>query len=87
MAFCARRHLAKEIVTLQPRAMCFLGATSLPKVTQALFGRRASAEPRLERCESWTGLVSLVDQPVRGWEDKTRAALTELWKGRRKAHP
>lgn len=84
IAFCATRHLAKEIETLQPRAICFLGAASLPKATQALFGRRAVVEPRVEHCGGWTGLVALVDQPVRGWEVKTRATLGDLWKWRRR---
>jgi hypothetical protein len=64
--------------------VCFLGATSLPKTVRALFGDDVGAVPRAARCDRWSGLVALTNQPVRGGEAKTRETLRELWRGRRR---
>lgn len=81
IAFCSRRHLAPEIALLQPRAVCFLGATRLPTAVRGLFGDGVGAAPRPAGCEGWRGLVALTNQPVRGGETKTRETLRGLWKG------
>jgi predicted nuclease of predicted toxin-antitoxin system/uracil-DNA glycosylase len=84
IAFCSRRHLAHEITLLQPRAVCFLGTTSLPKAVRGLFDDRIGVTPKHAHCDGWNGLVALTNQPVRGGEARTRETLRELWGGRQR---
>jgi uracil-DNA glycosylase len=39
MRFCATRHLVEEIELLQPKAICFLGATKAKSEAEVVFQR------------------------------------------------
>lgn len=80
VAACARRHLTEEIVSLRPRAVCFLGYNTAPAA--ALLGlwiddRVATAELKCEAGE-WNGLGMATVQPVRGAERRTVVAMRRL---------
>lgn len=82
ISYCARRHLAAEIQVLRPRGICFLGRNHLSHVVEALFGQPIGATPTPVRLGTWSGLVAVTHQPVRGWVGHTRQTLEHLWRGR-----
>lgn len=78
LVFCSNRHLRKEILFLNPRAICFLGVTNLTTVTRSLFQRNISETPIQASSDGWTGWVALAPQPVRGGERGTTLVLKRL---------
>lgn len=72
MRFCAKQHLADEILLLRPKSICFVGATSATPAAEAVFQR--SIGETAEQCEirgkagmaDWRGWVAVTVQPVRG---------------------
>ncbi len=79
--FCAQRHLRKEIVLLNPHAVCFVGANNLMPVAQALFGAKISEVPRPVSLDAWSGLAAVAHQPIRGWKNRTAKTIELLLKG------
>lgn len=82
--FCAKRHLAHEIVVLRPEAVCFLGATNAAPAAETVFGRTIGEVPERAQVEAdgeleqWTGWVVVTVQPVRGTREgrnRERAAV------------
>lgn len=80
IAFCARRHLADEIATLRPRAICFLGKNNLDRATSELFGAPLGGQSQqlALRERRWDGRVALTHQPRRGWASRTAATVHSL---------
>lgn len=75
MRFCATRHLVDEIELLQPRAICFLGATNAAPAAEAVFDRRIGEAPeegeirRQDGTKAWGGWIAVTVQPVRGTKE------------------
>ena len=85
MRFCAQQHLRNEVALLQPRGICFLGATNAAPAAAAIFGRPIGEVPEQgeirgkDETERWRGLVVVTVQPVRGTKEgrnRERAAKT-----------
>ncbi len=87
IAYCASRHLRHEISVLNPRAVCFLGATHLAPTAAALFERRIGGTAVIAQLGSWRGPVVLAPQPVRGRASRTAAALLGVWPARSAGSP
>jgi hypothetical protein len=84
MRFCARTHLALEILLLRPRGICFLGATNAAPAAESIFGKRigevatwGEIEARGD-LEAWSGWVVSTVQPVHG----TRQGPNEVRTGK-----
>jgi uracil-DNA glycosylase len=78
LVFCSNRHLRKEVLFLNPRAVCFLGVNNLGTVARSLFQRNISETPVQAHSDDWTGWVALAPQPVRGGERRTALVLERL---------
>jgi uracil-DNA glycosylase/predicted nuclease of predicted toxin-antitoxin system len=78
IARCAARHFVKELETLNPTKVCFLGATNLRRVVSRLIGRALDGIPEEVRIGNWTGWAVLADQPRRNWLPETRRAFSAL---------
>lgn len=79
IAFCAKRHLLDEIQVIRPQAVCIIGKTNVGPVSERIFGTPLSEEPRTITVGTWTGLVAIASQPVRGGAPQTKAVLSRLW--------
>ncbi len=72
MRFCAKKHLAHEILLLRPKAICLLGATNASPAAEAVFERKIGEVPLKVQIavegnlESWAGWAAVTVQPVRG---------------------
>ncbi len=75
MRFCAKQHLPDEITLLQPRGICFLGATNAAPAAEAVFRHRIGEVPEQGEIRSangtdaWRGWVVATVQPVRGTKE------------------
>jgi len=75
MRFCAKRHLIDEIVLLQPKAVCFLGATKAGPAAEAVFERVIGEVPeeaeirRPDGTKAWGGWTAVTVQPLRGTKE------------------
>jgi uracil-DNA glycosylase len=79
ITFCAQRHLLEEIQVIHPQALCVIGKSKVGPVTRRIFGSSLSEEPCTITIGSWTGVVAIAPQPVRGQGQKTKAVLSKLW--------
>src|SRR5713226_905351 len=75
MRFCAKRHLVDEIELLQPKAICFLGATKAGPAAETIFQRAIGEAPeqgeirRHDGTKAWSGWAAVTVQPLRGTKD------------------
>jgi uracil-DNA glycosylase len=74
MRFCAKQHLAEEILLLRPKAACFLGATNAAPAAESVFrhplgGTPEPGEINGDDGEDWRGWVVVTVQPVRGTKE------------------
>jgi uracil-DNA glycosylase len=75
MRFCAKQHLASEILLLSPKAVCFLGATNAAPAAQSVFGHSIGETPEPgeigggPQADEWRGWVAVTVQPVRGTKE------------------
>lgn len=73
--FCAKQHLAHEILLLRPKAVCFLGATNATPAAESVFRRRIGETPEPgeitgdDEIEEGRGWVAATVQPVRGTKE------------------
>ncbi|SRR6266508_3663154 len=80
MRFCARQHLAQEIESLQPKVVCFLGATNARPAAVELFGDNIEEVPDASLGQ-WRGKVVLAPQPVRAGKAAAPAILRRALAG------
>lgn len=75
MRFCAKRHLVEEIELLQPKAICFLGATKAGPAAETVFQRVIGEVPEKAEVRQsngtkvWRGWVAVTVQPLRGTKE------------------
>jgi uracil-DNA glycosylase len=75
MRFCATRHLVDEIELLQPKAICFLGATKAGPAAETVFQRAIGDAPeravvrRPNGTKVWDGWAAVTVQPLRGTKE------------------
>lgn len=75
---CARRHLRAEIEHIAPEIVCFLGVDNAAPAAKELFGARMGSKPRQARLGSWSGLVAVAHQPLRGHLVRTKKIVRHL---------
>ncbi len=78
LLYCSGQHLKKEICSLNPKTICFLGKNNLAKVVQSFFGKEIGEKPMLVSLNGWKGWVTLAPQPLRGGEKRTALILKNL---------
>jgi len=78
LLYCSEQHLKKEISSLKPKAICFLGKNNLTKVAQSLFGKEIGENPVKASLSEWKGWVTVCPQPIRGGEKRTALILNAL---------
>lgn len=79
--YCARRHLGAEIEYIAPGAVCFIGLGNAAPAAEELFGAGVGWEPQARQLHSWSGLVALAPQPIRGHEVRTKMIVKRLLAG------
>jgi uracil-DNA glycosylase len=69
IAYCAARHLVREIEALAPQSVCFVGRNAR-SAARAIFGAEVGVAVRASRLDKWVGRVACGNQPRRGWDRK-----------------
>jgi len=76
--FCAQQHFSKELFTISPRAVCFLGKGNAGPVAKKIFGLTIDEKPVVAHFGPWTGRVVVAAQPVWSNDSKTKLSVEQL---------
>lgn len=75
---CAGHHLRAEIEHLAPGGVCFIGLGNAAPAAEELFGAGVGSKPQQCRLGSWSGLVAVAPQPIRGHAPRTKEIVKHL---------